>query len=261
MQFDRPQRFNYKKNPLAEVICQVRFPRVFQIDSELPVAFHNEIRGDYPLSELSEQVVVAQPAQDGEGKSEATLTSARTFSFLDAKKEWKISLCSTFIALTATSSYRRWEEFRDRFARALNVTEAIYKPGLSTRVGLRYKDLIVRSALGLEGMPWSDLLTGPLVAPFTTPPVTEQAVEGIESAFVFALDNGRLRLRTDLFKNDKNKETAILIDSDFYFEGNEVLNVDAILTRLANFNRNAGGLFRWCITDRLHRALEPEPIG
>jgi uncharacterized protein (TIGR04255 family) len=49
-----------------------------------------------------------------------------------------------------------------------------------------------------------------------------------------------------------------LIDADFFSEGRT--NLDDVLARLRTYNKHAGRLFRWCITDELHEALGPTPI-
>jgi uncharacterized protein (TIGR04255 family) len=58
---------------------------------------------------------------------------------------------------------------------------------------------------------------------------------------------------------DSNEETAYLIDADFFsdqkIEGNE-----NAWTVLDQFNRSAGRLFRWSITETLHEALQPQSI-
>ncbi|MBL8785507.1 MAG: TIGR04255 family protein, partial [Deltaproteobacteria bacterium] len=41
-------RVIYASNPLADVICQVRFPRILRIDNELPADFQDAIRGQFP---------------------------------------------------------------------------------------------------------------------------------------------------------------------------------------------------------------------
>ena len=51
MRFPERDRFIYASNPLAEVVCQVRFPRVFEIEANLPVEFQNTIKEYYPLLE------------------------------------------------------------------------------------------------------------------------------------------------------------------------------------------------------------------
>jgi uncharacterized protein (TIGR04255 family) len=48
MKFPASQRVKHIRNPLMEVICQVRFPKILRIDAEVPVNFQEEIRSEYP---------------------------------------------------------------------------------------------------------------------------------------------------------------------------------------------------------------------
>ena len=55
MVFPNFERVVYKKNPLEEVICQLRFPPILRIDSGNAADFQDVIRQDYPLySEASD---------------------------------------------------------------------------------------------------------------------------------------------------------------------------------------------------------------
>ena len=42
--FSNEPRCIYRKNQLAEVICQLRFPEILKISAEAPVAFQEAIR-------------------------------------------------------------------------------------------------------------------------------------------------------------------------------------------------------------------------
>ena len=42
-------RVIYGRNPLQEVVCQIRFPRLLDIDAEVPARFQSAIAEDYPL--------------------------------------------------------------------------------------------------------------------------------------------------------------------------------------------------------------------
>ena len=39
MSFDKDKRVKFRRSPLDEVICQLRFPTILKIDQNLPVDF------------------------------------------------------------------------------------------------------------------------------------------------------------------------------------------------------------------------------
>jgi uncharacterized protein (TIGR04255 family) len=47
--FPDSDRVIYDRNPLIEVICQLRFPPILRVDSEVPARFQEQIRDDFPL--------------------------------------------------------------------------------------------------------------------------------------------------------------------------------------------------------------------
>jgi uncharacterized protein (TIGR04255 family) len=53
MPFKETQRVIYNKNPLIQVVSQLRFPRILAIDEKQPVDFQEKIRQEYPLFEES----------------------------------------------------------------------------------------------------------------------------------------------------------------------------------------------------------------
>src|SRR5713226_162290 len=63
MPFPDSQRVIYDRNPLEEVVCQVKFPPILKIDSAAPAAFQDEIRGTYPLLQEVPGILVDLPAE------------------------------------------------------------------------------------------------------------------------------------------------------------------------------------------------------
>ena len=59
MVFPETERIVFKRNPLTQVICQLRFPPILIISNE-PAAFQERIRDVYPIYERGENVEVPQ---------------------------------------------------------------------------------------------------------------------------------------------------------------------------------------------------------
>ena len=63
MRLKQWDRVRYTKNPLVEVVAQVRFPRILEIDDQLPSDFQRALRQDYPLLEVQEETLAVMIGQ------------------------------------------------------------------------------------------------------------------------------------------------------------------------------------------------------
>ncbi len=258
--FPESPRVIYDKNPLEEVICQLKFPPILRIESESPAAFQESIRGSYPL--FSERPRERLPVPDEVAKLIAEnipLALANpSYEFASADAAWKITLTRDFLALTSTK-YQKWEEFCEYLETPLNALTEIYSPSFYTRIGLRYRDVIKRSELGLGGFGWRSLLkphiTGELSLEEIAPRIKHVAREIV---IVLEDETSKVRIRHGLARSGKNGEECYVVDSDFFrSQRTEAGNVNELL---ATFNRQAGRLFRWCITEQLHKAMGPRLV-
>lgn len=259
--FPDSPRVIFARNPLVEVICQVRFARLLKIESELPVAFQEALRQQYPKLREVKSARLPDPIATAIGLPPNATTS--TFEFLDRDDIWKTSLTSTFLAVS-TVQYTRWEDFLDRLRLALDVLATVYEVSRFTRVGLRYRDLISRSQVGMKDQRWAEFIRPELLGELSDPDF-ERAVTHASRQLVLSLDydNALVRFSHGIVEaedEDANIEKCYLIDADFYTE-QERERADAE-TCLARFNQESGRLFRWCITRTLHNAMggvEPRP--
>jgi uncharacterized protein (TIGR04255 family) len=72
----------------------------------------------------------------------------------------------------------------------------------------------------------------------------------------------KVRLHHGFAKYKDKSETCYLIDADFFTESRtESRNVSDAEPVLDSFNREAGRLFRWCISDRLKAAMDPQIVA
>ncbi len=265
MPFPDSRRVIYKRNPLAEVICQLRFPPILRIDSEAPSRFQEAIRNDYPLyGEAPEMTMVLPPNVPPEIAKliqglRPTFGAGKRHVFTTEDRNWEATLTRESLALK-TTVYRRWEDFRQRLTILCEALVLAYQPSFFVRIGLRYVDVILRSTLDLASTPWSQLLQPHLAGELSSPEIAED-IETAQRQVLVKLDaqGGRVMIRHGLAVAEPAHEGCFFVDSDFHTERRTELK-DANKT-LDNFNRAAGCLFRWCIRERLHLALQPESVS
>ncbi|MBI3684705.1 MAG: TIGR04255 family protein [Acidobacteria bacterium] len=256
-------RVIYAKNPLVEVICQVRFPPILKIAAEPPAAFQERIRSEYPLLtekqpdaiELPQGVppVVAQVIRSSLPKGKLA-----GYEFVSADEHWKVTLTRDFLALS-TSAYRRWEDFRAHLDGPMKALIEVYAPAFLTRIGLRYQDLIRRSALNAPGTNWRDLVKPHFAGVLAAPEVAGAVDEAFGQILIrFPHFKSKARVNYGVVKTADTSEECFLIDNDFYTE--ERTNISDVDNIFGYFNRQSGRLFRWCIQDRLHEAMEPASV-
>jgi len=267
MNLKKWDRVIYNPNPLIEVVAQVRFPRILEIDEHLPYDYHKRIRDTYPFIEIQEDSVLFTITQ-GDSKSVSNdLPKTRLYHFISIDRSWRVSLSSEFIALTC-DKYEKWEDFIPKMMQALLVLSELYGIKLITRIGLRYRDLIIREDVGLSGVSWRELIAPFLLSAIIPDQLAEDGevpesnVLTAQSYVGLMLDDCQLSLRHGLVQKEPKGESAYIIDAD-YFVDNQTLNFNLYETKSCfdKFHANAGSVFRSCIQERLHNALNPTPLA
>lgn len=235
----------YENNPLAEVICQLRFPQILTVETELPAQFQESIRGEFPLySQRKEGIAPRQ-------------TSNHQFTSTDGA--WRVNLTSRFISL-ATSRYTCWEEFARMLDKPLAAFIQIYKPALFERVGLRYLNFISRKRLSLEGIPFRELISPCYLGILAEDDVSESAASRCTVDIDTALRGGcRCKLHAGpgnvKLGGKSDPEVKFILDLDLYMPGNIAVNLSA--ASLQTLHGQSYGVFRGAVTDTLHEAMGP----
>ncbi|MCI0616001.1 TIGR04255 family protein, partial [bacterium] len=220
MPFPEVKRVIYKKNPLDQVVCQLRFPPILKIDADIPAEFQDRLRGDFPnYAETSEWKVELSPKIKGQIPAELLTqmlqsSSGKNYEFASEDGLWKINLTRTFIALTA-NEYERWEKFKEKLAIPFNALADIYSPAYFSRVGLRYVDVIKRSVLNLDGVSWTELLQ-PYILGVLSAPDLDNLVHHFENRYEIGLSDREsiVRMITRFVEDEKNGEICYMIDND-----------------------------------------------
>ena len=235
----------YRHNPLAEVICQLHFPQILSIETELPAAFQDAIRAEFPMYILRKEGLP--------GKQ----TNNYQFSSPDGSR--RINLTSRFISLTV-SRYTCWEEFARMLDKPLAAFIQLYKPAFFDRVGLRYLNFISRKALELDDVPFRELISPCYLGILNEEDVLEKATVRSTVDADTALRGGcRCKIHAgpgNVKVNGKpDSEVKFILDLDLYMPGNVEVKLSA--GALETLHSQSYGLFRGAITETLHDAMEP----
>ncbi len=240
MQLPDRERVAYEAAPLVVAAVQILFPRLLEFEQQVPVAFQKAVASKFPDVEVRE------------GKKDQKIYD---FSTVDNR---------TNIALThdalhvSTSSYTKWEDFREYVDHAFNSLRDVYNTQIITRIALRYQNLIVREAIGLDNVEWKELITPHAVGILSAAPTSEVLQYAAEA--VISLERGSLKLRYGLAENETDAQIGFLIDCEVFDETRKEVSSSNVLGQLDEYHCEAGRAFRWCISDRLHAALRPSLI-
>src|SRR5260370_15932652 len=250
----------YDTNSLEFVICHLRFPPVLKIEAELPSGFQEAVREIFPLfSDARPQVGLATGIPPEFSKLLGAMLPAtvpRSYEFTSADAIWQITLTRESLALTCRK-YKTWEEFRSILETPFSALLEHYKPAFLSRIGLRYRDLICRSDLGLDNVPWNELLRAELAGEFHSPIASNITIAAHQ--IDLSLSGGRAQaLIQHGITPRQNNEICYYIDNDFSTEERKETNY--AMETLDYFSKHSWRLFRWCIADRLHNAMGPQPI-
>jgi uncharacterized protein (TIGR04255 family) len=257
--FPPSPRVIYSKAPLIEVICQVRFPPLLSIESKPPVEFQERIRDHFPL--LEKASALSLPAGFPKQVAQAVQAQIGTsnYQFLTEDRSSIVTLSSDSIALS-TTQYTRWEDFRGRLRGPLAALIEIYRPSFFSRVGLRYRDAIDRSQIGLDNVQWSKLLRKEILGELAVPQFEASLDQLSNRTLRLKIPDGTglLLMRHGLGTIQGRPGISYMIDLDFFVERRtEVADAERILD---HFNEMAGRAFRWCISDTLRDALVPNEL-
>jgi len=255
------ERVVYERAPLVEVICQVRFPTDLRVETDPPVSFQQRIRAQFPLLKQTRRAFVsALPPELARAlESIVPATGAATiWEFGTEDGKHSLELLKDNLTLISRN-YRRWEDFSGLFRELLSALSDIYAPRFFTRVGLRYRDIVQRSKLGLSHARWSTLLRRHVLGELGEPDIERRALEALRNLLLSLPErDAKVRLQHGFAEIEGSSEQSYLIDCDFFVDRTEVKHADDTLEYL---HRNAASYFRWCITDTLHQAMEPRPVS
>ena len=257
--FSQEPRCEYRQNPLAEVICQLRFPEILTIGTTVPDKFQEAIRAEFPQyakrQEMPAPKLTGTPGNLSVQKQEPTINH----QFTSADGIWRVNLTSKFISLACTK-YTCWEDFARKLDKPLVAFIQLYKPAYFERVGLRYVNFISREELGLPTTPYRELIEPCYLGLLGEEDVQEHTCSRSSLDTEVGLRGGcRVKIHAGpgmvQKHGQKDKEVKFIFDQDLFMPGQVPVNLS--VGALQTLHSQAWSIFRGAITQKLHDAFEP----
>lgn len=251
----------YRSNQLGEVICQLRFPEILTISAKVPVDFQEAIRDEFPRYSVRQETPPPRISGVPGNLKVENQPQVTNYQFVSADGVWRVNLTGTFLSLSC-NHYTSWEDFARKLDKPLVALIKTYKPAFFERVGLRYVNFFSRQALELN-CPFSELIAPCYLGPMAEEDVNETSMTQCNVNVEMALRGGcKLKIHASpglVKRNNKlDNELKYIFDQDLYMEGNVPVNMSA--GALQTLHSQAWGIFRGAITDKLHQAMDPQPI-
>ena len=251
-------RHVYRRNQLTDVICQLRFPEILSIASNIPAAFQEMIRDEFPQYSARKEMPVPKLSGIPGNLQLENQPATMNFQFASADGVWRVNLTSKFISL-ACSRYTSWEDFAKKLDKPLAAFIQTYKPAFFERVGLRYVNIISRKELELEGIPFKELISPCYLGILAEEDVPEGAAACCGVDTELAIRGGcRAKIHAGLGMvrrhGVRDTEVKFVIDQDLFMMGQLPLNLSA--GALQTLHSQAWSIFRGAITDTLSDALD-----
>ena len=258
--FSREERCIYQNNPLADVICQLRFPEILTIETTLPAAFQDAIRDEYPQYSLKKEVQTPKLIGTPGNMQLEQQNTTNNYQFASADGFWRINLTSRFISLTC-SRYIRWEDFARKLDKPLTAFIKQYQPAYFERIGLRYLNFISRQDLQLTDVPFFSLIQPSYLGLLADPEVPEQTTtRNSVDAELAVGSNCRVKIHAGPGMTHRNgkvdRELKFIFDQDVFTQDKIPIYHSASI--LETLHTKAYAIFRGAITDTLHDAMNPD---
>lgn len=250
-------KHNLKRNQLADVICQLRFPEIPAIGSDPPQRFRELIADQYPDYSMRKET---PPPRIRSHNGQLNINASPVVfnhQFTSPDGNWRVNITNDFFSV-ACNRYNGWESFASRLDKPLAVFLQIYRPECFQRVGLRYLNFISRKNLGLENTPFRELIQSPYIGYLSKLGVEENQVAQSTLDAQFSLPGGcAAKIHTGpgmiTLQGKPDPEMKFVLDIDLFINGKIPVNVS--VGAMQTLHDHAFPIFREMVTDKLMDAL------
>lgn len=250
------------RSPIVSVVWQLRFEdHPALVAPQTALRFQELLGGpeNFSLTMLPKvQLSVRATGLSAENSPESAAgTAGGGWRLSAADGSWQVSTELGSLAVE-TTRYGTWEkDFSPRLRQVLDALEAVGAPVIESRLGLRYINVVVGSAVGKSPMSAISELAG-LVASWLLGPLNESrlqdSVQASQGRAVFAFEHANAVLNHGVISTE-TRELGYLIDIDAFREGGRALRIDDVVTQSAELHDVALGLFQVSLTREAMEAM------
>ena len=230
LELPEPVVEHYPRNVAKQVICELKFPALLDLESSPPRELQAKLRHDFPHYEVGWSVSL--------DPGSSTPRNEPNYLFRSRDKLWVYSLKASAMTLE-TTRYVRFSEFLGKLNGIIDASSKHLDLVFFTRVGLRYVNAVPAKQGDLEG--W----VNPALVSVLGEKRLGWKVELFQEVRGYA-KNGSYSFRHGIAPNTQGNGDYI-IDTDFYREDVELQDAKTVLTAL---NLESYGLFEWAIGER-----------
>lgn len=252
----------FEKDCLFEVVFEVRYNEILKISDQIPSAFQDEIRSEFPVYEE-----ISIPSKIDFLQSKVSIDSKRFHRFFKQDKKSFISLSSASFSLTYLD-YCGFDHLSKKIKWALSAFSKVYSNNSFLRVGLRYKNLFNETSMAsiIEQDAHKKLKVVSLISTKVFPELNQKQKNKsftaserfssynindlkFNSVYSYGIMNGCYK-----GKNFNNQESFI-IDLDCFSE--KFLTLEDIVKSLKSLKLNIQNSFEGSISHELAALLKP----
>lgn len=259
--FSTEPRRRFERNQLVEVICQLRFPEILSIEANLPAAFQERIRAQFPLYAARKEAPAPKMMGTPGNMQLQQQPAANNYQFLSEDRVWRVNLTSKFISLSC-SRYTTWEEFAQKLDGPLAAFIQIYSPAFFERVGLRYINAFSRRELAVEKVPFRELIASQYLGILACEEIPETITSRNSYDVEFRLKGdaaAKIHAGPGLLQKAgqaKDNEVKFIFDQDLFLGGKTPVHL--VPSAMDNLHRSADSIFLGAITEDMADALCPK---
>jgi len=258
MSFPEVQRLVFKNNPLINVICQLRYPQILNIETDVPSSFQNLIRDIFPEYHLKQEIseeFTSGISPNNQRDITFSTSSSKIHEFVSIDNNSSVHLTKSSLSISA-KIYTEWAIFFNAFKSICDSFCSIYNPAFISRIGLRYINVFDRSKLGCSDTNWGDLLNSSILGLLSSE--IQDSIVSCASGYVIKLDNdsGSLcKLSLSTVKHIESGRDCLKLDNDFYCPIKS--DFKDVFLKLERLHNQSTRIIPWVAKDKLISAMNP----